>query len=346
MYKNDDMIIFYHKKTFDVLTILVMNDTQIDIKDFIDSRLKYDDKFTHLLFDDVGVTSISQKEYNNVISNTETDIKWFVNPITEKYEYDVCKRDYESVRNKTFIGNEYDRTYSEEQVYYMYNEDYINVNLKNIIKSGVLKAEFISIKDLKIRPRISHRAWKYFDKDPYLRDIYDDKLKLGKSIVEIGTYYPFIVAPMTQDDDSLYVFEGNHRIMSLKLLSMEGVLDDNFKVLCLILPTDFYTFQQTYQYKQLSSPVQYRYVMDDIYGLDIFKNDDLMQKTLNQIKSNNEVLLDNYTVESVATHVYQIFRSIHTYPLFLRDLIYCHNNKILPSPVINDENEFKEWINS
>ena len=30
---------------------------------------------------------------------------------------------------------------------------------------------------------------------------------------------------------------------------------------------------------------------------------------------------------------------------FLRDLIYLHDSQVLPSPIINNEEKFKEWIN-
>lgn len=343
MYK-DNIVILFNNDTKDVLATFEPNDTNINIEDFILNQIIYNEKFKYLSRDDVSFTFISKQKFEEINNNKETDIEWFINPITNEFDFDICKRNYESSRNKTFIGNECGRTYSIEQIVHMYHEDYINVNLKNIIKYGIISARFISIKNLKIRPRISHRAWKYFDKDPYLKDTYDDKLKLGRSIMKIGTYYPFIVAPMSKDNDELYVFEGNHRIMSLKLLAMEGEIDEDYKVMCLVLPTDFYTWQETYQNKKLDIPVKYRYILDDVYGLDIFTNKELMDKVLKQIDRNNEKLLDNYTVESTATRISQIFRSIHTYPLFLRDLIYVSNNQVCPSEVINNENKFKEWL--
>lgn len=126
---------------------------------------------------------------------------------------------------------------------------------------------------------------------------------------------------------------------------MSGEISEDFKVLCLVLPTNYQTFKEDTNFITLSSPVKYRYILEDVYGCDILADEQLLQKTLKQIEDSGEVLINDYTVEAFGTKMADIIGVVHAYPLFLRDLIYLHDSKVLPSPIINDENKFKEWLN-
>lgn len=339
------IVILFNNNTKEILTTLTPNNTNINLEDFISGQLQYNDKFKNLTRNDIGVSFISKQEYQKNMSYSNSYINQYINPETNQIDFDIQKRKAIPNKNRTYADHEYKRKYSLKQVEEMYYEDYINFNLRNAILNGVVTARFIPIKDLNIRPRITQRTWKYFVNDPYLKDMHDDKLKLGRSILEIGTWYPFVVAPMTKDDDKLYVFEGNHRIISLKLLAMTGEISEDFKVMCLVLPTDYYTFKEETNYITLPSPVKYRYILEDVYGCDILANQELLNKTLDKVKSDGEILINDYTVEAVGTKMSDIIGVVHAYPLFLRDLIYLHDSKVLPSPIINNEEKFKEWIN-
>lgn len=342
---NDKIVVLYENKTKDILTTVTPNNTQFNIESFVQSRLQYDDKFRHFNRQDIGVSIVSKSEFDKNMGYNNSLINFCINPLTNEVDFNIQKREAIPNKNRTYADHEYKREYSLEQVYEMYNEDYINFNLRNAILNGILEARFIPIKDLNIRPRITQRTWKYFVNDPYLKDMHDDKLKLGRSILEIGTWYPFVVAPMTKDDDKLYVFEGNHRIISLKLLAMIGEISEDFKVMCLVLPTDYFTFKEKTNYTVLPFPVKYRYILEDVYGCDILVNQELLNKTLDKVKSDGEIFINDYTVEAVGTKMSDIIGVVHAYPLFLRDLIYLHDSKVLPSPIINNEEKFKEWIN-
>lgn len=340
----NQVIILFNNNTKEILTTLTPNNTNVNLGDFISGQLQYNDKFQHLTREDIGYAFISKAEYEKNMGYKNSQIECSIKPETNELEFDITKKEIIPNKNRAYADREYKREYSLEQVKEMYYEDYINFNLRNAILNGVLEARFIPIKDLNIRPRITQRTWKYFVNDPYLKDMHDDKLKLGRSILEIGTWYPFVVAPMTKDDNKLYVFEGNHRIISLKLLAMTGEISEDFKVMCLVLPTDYYTFKEETNYNTLSSPIKYRYILEDVYGCDILVDNILLNKTLAKIKQNNEVLINPYTVEATGTKVYDIMNVVHAYPLFLRDLIYLHDSKVLPSKIINNEEEFKKWI--
>lgn len=340
----NQVIVLFNNNTKTILTTLTPNNTNINLEDFISGQMKYNEKFQHLTREDIGISFIDKQEYQKNLGYTNSYINQYINPKTNEIDFDIQKRKAIPNKNRTYADHEYKREYSLEQVKEMYYEDYINFNLRNTILNGVLEARFIPIKDLNIRPRITQRTWKYFVNDPYLKDIHDDKLKLGRSILEMGTWYPFVVAPMTKDDDKLYVFEGNHRIISLKLLAMTGEISEDFKVMCLVLPTDYYTFKEETNYITLPSPVKYRYILEDVYGCDILADNVLLSKALNKIRESNEKLINDYTVEATGTKMSDIISVVHAYPLFLRDLIYLHDSKVLPSKIINNEEEFKKWI--
>lgn len=343
---HNKVIILFDNNTKNILTTITPNKTNINIENFIIGQLQYNEKFKYLSRKDIGVSIIDKNEYQKNINYNNSYLSMYINPNTNQIDFDIQKRKAIPNKNRTYADHEYKREYSLEQVQDMYYNDYINFNLRNAIENNILEAKFIPIKELNIRPRITQRTWKYFVNDPYLKDMHDDKLKLGRSILDIGTWYPFVVAPMIKDDDKLYVFEGNHRIISLKLLAMIGEISEDFKVMCLVLPTDYYTFKEETNHIILPHPIKYRYILEDVYGCDILADEILLNKVLGKIAKDNEKLVNDYTVEATGKIMSDIISVIHAYPLFLRDLIYLHDSKVLPSPIINDEKKFKEWINN
>ena len=343
---NDKMIVFFDNRNKEILTTVTPNNTQFDLDSFFESRFEHDDNFKRVGRENIRYEIIDKYMYQKEMSYMNSNIKGFIDKETNKFIFEIHKRDAIPNRNRSYSDYPYRRDYSLEEVKRMYEEDYIGVNLRNIIKTGIIKAEFIPIKDLNIRSTITQKTWRQFVNDPFLHDAHDDKLKLGRSIMEIGTWYPFVVAPMSKDDNKLYVFEGNHRIVSLKLLAMSGEISEDFKVMCLRLPLNFKTYKLVCKDIVLPSPVKYRYILEDMYGCDLLVSDELLKKTLNAIKEDGEVMVNDYTVEATTTLMSDILGVVHAYPIFLRDLIYLHDSKVKPSPIINNEEVFKKWIES
>jgi hypothetical protein len=54
-------------------------------------------------------------------------------------------------------------------------------------------------------------------------------------------------------------------------------------------------------------------------------------------------LINEYTVESEAKTLHDAYQFIYIYPLFLRDLLYMFP-EVKPSPILNNEKLFNEWI--
>jgi hypothetical protein len=61
--------------------------------------------------------------------------------------------------------------------------------------------------------------------------------------------------------------------------------------------------------------------------------------------ANNGKVKNEYTLEwNVNTTGESIF-ALQTYPHWLRDLIYPITDIVKPSPILNDEKLFMEWLN-
>lgn len=341
---KDKVIIFSHKVTSENLLTVTINNTNISIDDFINDIIANDDTLSKLPQDIIHCAIIDKERYEKDSSYANANVVYLIDNNTNELILDVQKRKAIPARNRSYSEGMYKREYCLDQVCRMYNEDYIDVNLKNLIKTGVLTAEFIPIKDLNVLPSISQKTWRYFIKDPFLRDSHDDKLKLGRSVVEIGTWWPFVVAPMHEGESDLYVFEGNHRIISLKLLAMIGEISEDFKVFCLRVPYNFHNYKVLCNDIVLQNPVKYRYILEDVYGCDLLVDKELHTKTINKIHADGETMVNEYTVEAESNKFVDIMGVVHAYPIFLRDLIYLHDSKVKPSDVINNEEVFKEWI--
>lgn len=342
------IVVFYNKKTFNIITILKPNNTSLDIDNFIDGRIKYDNNCKGLNHNDIDfiITDSSEYDFYSNNANINVNVRLSVNPIEKKLDVDVLKLEQKTNKNLVYGTQTYKREFTKEQVYKMYNEDYINFNLKNAILYGGLKAEFIPIKDLNIRPHITKKTWKYFVSDPYLADASDDKLKLGRSIVEMGTWWPFLVSPVDYSSDSLYVCEGNHRIISLKLLAMYGEIPEDFKVFCIHIPSNYEAYKNEKMFDKLENPVSIRCILENVYGCEVIHSNDILQKVLQKIQKNGDKMINPYTIETKVNIMKDLMFGLHSYPLFLRDLIYMFDNQIKPNEIINNENAFKRWLNS
>lgn len=236
------------------------------------------------------------------------------------------------------------RPYTEEQVKEMYEQDYINCNLKNVLahKDKFFQYEFVPLDQLVLREDVMSKNWDTYFKDPYLLDSASDKTKLAKSIMENGTYYPIQV--VTNGDCETYtVREGNHRIASLKIGQAYGIVPEDYKILCVIMtPVMFSASVKTLQ-GVLTTPVIGRYNIDPVWTSKNVTDEFYRNKIKESVEFNNEKFINEYTVETQKDTIYDAYKFLYIYPLFLRDLLYKYPN-IKPSKVINDEKLFNEWI--
>lgn len=241
-------------------------------------------------------------------------------------------------------------TYTEEDIYNFYYNHYINFNLKQLYLANDPRFSFkwYSLDEINVRHTILNRSWYYYFKDGYLSDCATYKTNLAKDILDIGTYWPLKVS-RNKDDGLLYVHEGNHRVLSAKLLQMEGLWDNNYKWLCIEFDGDYQKFKMNNDRitEEMFLPKLIRQRMPFIirFGVDTSRDD---KKVLDIMEANNMTFIDEHTIE-LEPELYQEFISVgETYPHWLRDILYNFKQEngrpIIPSPVINNKDIWDEWI--
>jgi hypothetical protein len=333
------MYVFYNKNNLEILTIVNPNDTSFNIEEFKQTRIEYDTKYQGLTTDDIGCAIGASDEYDH-LNKFGVSNKIVINPETRQFEINVCPKVAMDNKNLVYGIQPIKRMFSHEDIYNMYNRDYINVNLKNICTSGVFKVEYVYLKDLKMKTRVNEVRWESFFTDPFLKEMGKDKLILGRDIMKRGMYYPFTCI---EDEEGLTVFDGQHRITSLKLLQFLGEIPDDFRVLCIFIPKA----DQGYKDGNLSRTVDYqvttRSVFESKYGYEVVNDKMVRDKAIKSVLDRGGRMIDDFTLEWETNKVSEIVYGIHVYPLWVRDLIYPIQEIIVPNPVIYNEEEFIKW---
>lgn len=226
--------------------------------------------------------------------------------------------------------------YSRNDIKKLYYRDY-KFNLKQLINSKMIKYDFLLVSNLLMRSYTMRRHWHVHNMTNMSlnTDIFN-KLKLGRNIKEIGTYWPSAV--INRQDVSEYVVKyGNHRIYSLKLLQAKHELDMNYKIFCLIASeqvlSNFARDNERYNF-QLTKPIT-------IYlNKEILKRGQEVKKRF--IDLSNIKNVDEHTIQADVNNFYDLWYSCHSYALYLRNLLILNN--IPPLEEINNEQKFQEWI--
>lgn len=242
--------------------------------------------------------------------------------------------------NLTYRSQKYRREFSCEDILKMYNDHYINFNLKNLYSSRNVEFSFIPIKYLNIDENINGSPWSIYDGDPFIKEYLDKKINLGLDIIKNGTYWPIVV---TEKFNKLYVQEGNHRVISLKLCSYNGYIDENFEILCIRIPYDWENFKI---YERIKNPFNIRFELENRYGSEYLNNEYIYNAICQDIINKGGRIIDNYTGQITVYNKIDIAFCIMAYSLFLRDLIYNYQDIIKPSAIINNKDLFANWTTS
>lgn len=337
---NGKTIIFYNNYTDDIIVSVTPNNTPIDISNFIQEKILSNN--SSLSMGSVSFIFCDSNEYMHFL-NSDYDLN--AKLIVKNGKLDLEIREMDLIKNENIIygKQKYKRDYTVEQIQSMYTDDYINFNLKNLLLSGNVEYEFIPIKDLNVRNDVAQVSWRDCQDDPFLAEYTEDKINLGLDIVENGTYWPFITS--MQDDGNLYVYEGNHRIISLKLCAFNGYIDENFKVFCIKAPYDWKEFKTARLYEETLTPFDIHFVLENRYGSELIVNDFIYEKVCEDIINKGGKLVSDYTGEITVYKNIDILFGASVYPLYLRDLIFEYTDVIKPSSIINNEEEFDGWWN-
>ena len=225
-------------------------------------------------------------------------------------------------------------TYAKEDIKKMYYEHY-TFNLKQLIKSNRLGYSFLYLKDLLLRPYTTQKHWHINTNNKSLNSNVFDKLKLGRNIIENGTYW--IYAVVTRPGVDNYVVKyGNHRIVSLKLLQVKKEIPQDYKVFSFICDEKFlvsFASDDENNNINLLEPIRVR-LNKEIVQRSVIKN---RFQNLQNIEE-----IDEFTIEADINNMYDLWYSCHAYSLYLRNLLIEHN--IAPLEILNNEEEFKRWF--
>jgi len=339
---SDNIFIFYRKSTNQIIFIQEPLITDLTPEKFFDERMSVEVSCKNASRDEFGVIVSDRYRFNQAIKNTNL---YFFRIDTEKNDIEyVLKR--QVVSNPTYNNQSVKRVFTDEEVLEMYVEDYINNTLKNLIKSGCVVAKFLPLKDINVYVHALDKNWNYFHSDQFLTDSDIDKTQLGRDIYENGTYWPVVVSPLNGGDpDRLYCFEGTHRIVSLKLNQMMGIVPEDFKVLCLC-------YEENYEHvmcSQSNLPIEKRFkarsVIEVLYGNQVLTSDDAYNEAVDTCIKDHGSLINEYTIEWNTKTISDAVFAAQTYPHWLRDLIYPIRDVVKPSAILNNEELFWKWIN-
>lgn len=334
------ILVYYNIKTNDILLL-----------EFIDYNIGFDPQVAINIFNEI----------NNIKDNS-TQVTWFnqsdypellIPEIKHTVTYDrtnnklLVDLDLNEEQNaNAFYWNKQNphRNFNQEEVENLYYNHYINCNLYNVLTSNNdIEVQFIPLNKLILDPLTLSKDWQTYFSDPFLDEYNNDKLALGKDIITRGTYFPCMVF-LDYDMQNYLVREGNHRIASLKLCQAMHLIDDDFEVCCIILPRNLYYNMQTILYNHtLQHQFQSRYVLECYWTPEVLVNEKYEQTVKNNLLKTNCKLINNYIVEQTITTCRGLFESIHTFPLFLRDLFYLYKD-INPAKIFNNKEEFFKWL--
>lgn len=247
------------------------------------------------------------------------------------------------MHRQTYDMQKIKKPYTKEDIEKFYNEYYIDYNLGNLLRSNS-KFRFVwkKLDEINLRDHLLDQPWETFFTDQYLNDSAADRTLLAQDILENGTYWPIIISRPKEDPNNLYAFEGNHRVLSAKLLQFEGKWPEDRKLLCLELPGLYYEFKTSTKQELLSEPIRQRVPLVVKYG---------QEKTGEEIKNDmlydEAIAVDEDTVEYDAMTYTELIDANQSYPHWLRDLLYNYKQEtgeiIKPSAILNDEKEWSKW---
>lgn len=242
--------------------------------------------------------------------------------------------------NRHYHSHPNPRPFSADETKRFYYEDYIEFNLRNMLDSGLFEARFVPIREMQLQENMISRGQKAMTFDPYLQTYGSDRLKLARSILEIGTYWPTVACVR---NGKYVVYEGTHRITSLKLFAMLGEIDDSFELLCLIPKSNRYFGQNDAAMGQFHLPCKYRYVIDDVWGHNLYTNETYRKNVIRFIEDHGGKMVDEYTAEVETSNIDNLIEWFLFQPMFIRDLIFIYCKDLKPSKIINNKEAFERW---
>jgi hypothetical protein len=131
---------------------------------------------------------------------------------------------------------------------------YFDLYLENNLRALLDRLAFRWVHPRNIKENPNTVSWRY---DPYLEAARDDKTRLGRSILENGTYWPLVLT------DGGYVSEGCHRVHSARLLDERGEWPRERRLLSIIYPEELTRAYQKWD-RDAVAPEIARYCFEEV----------------------------------------------------------------------------------
>ena len=234
---KDKLLLYYDKSNDQILSFEIINQSAYIN---IERSIKLFNKVNNITDDSTNMVLLEKEQYLNLFNPNVENILLFdskTNKLSVKYQ------PFSLRRSSAYVYNNMNpkREYTEDQVYKMYHEDYINTNLLNVFRHPQgFETRWLSLDQISLNEQVIAKNWTNYFKDPFLDDCSDNKIKLAESVLENGTYWPCAV--IEGFDGTYSAREGNHRILSLKLAQLHGIVSDDFKLLCIVLPRKVFNY--------------------------------------------------------------------------------------------------------
>jgi hypothetical protein len=342
MSHSDKIFVFYNKKTLEIIFIQEPQGINLSPDTFLHERYSIERKCIGLPKEDFAVIVSDREPYQKYLNDINS---YFlrIDASKNEIEYVLKKKD---VFNSTYNDQEIKRSFSVSQITEMYHNDYIDFNLKNFLKTGYAEAVFLPLNKINVNLHMLNRNWKYFHNDQFLSDSHEDKRILGQNIYKNGTYWPVIVSPLYgHDTENSYVYEGTHRILSLKLNQKEGLIPQDYKILCIKYKECYEVLINSKRFMPISNFYRARSLIEILYGNNVIVDEEKYKTCVDDCLKNNGEMKNEYTVEWDIKSIGDSIFALQTYPHWLRDLIYPVTDIIKPSPILNNEELFVKWLN-
>ncbi len=189
-----------------------------------------------------------------------------------------------------------------------YNKYHLQLyNIHTIINHYGFKYRWLDVSKEKFL-NYTHVSYKYLlPQDKYLQDVKEDRSKMGEDILQRGMFFPFFYCIK---DNQNYLFMGKHRLHSLLLYHKQCKFNKKF------LFIEYYS--DPWEKKENSDEIP-----DDFPKLFTWRDGKFYKVRPKTYCDLNWMLVDNG--DSLSNWLY--------------------DNNIQPSPIVNDEKLFEEFIN-
>jgi len=178
-----------------------------------------------------------------------------------------------------------------------------------------------------------------WDWNPYLCRNRDNKAGLARSILEIGTYWPFVIT------DNGSISEGCHRIHSIKLLDTMGEWPPDRKILTITFPDKFSMIRSGWHRPEKKI---------DLAPLSFEAVPMYCTRIKNEMKYLHDEMTPSAEIMDQICPMYQLYADNYlkmmdiyvTLPIYLLYELYFYDkigDLVKPNPVINDEAAFYRW---